>query len=181
MQEHHPNPFGLLSPRICVDLSPRQFERDDLHENVVETLARQDSNPHLLLLEVPEDALINDTEAAVVKLRALKDLGVVITLDSFVGACSVLSRVGSLPADFLNLDRSLIARLEAQPEEAVVVSAVAHLAHRLGWQVIASRAEAAEQTARARELGCDAAQGFYFSEPVAGGELAAKFLTTSAC
>jgi len=166
-----------------VNFSSSQFAQGDLRENVAEALEQTELSPHLLLVEVPESALISDTDATVAKLRALKDLGrclLGIAIDGFGGAYSALSRLGSLPADFLNIDCSLIAALEAQPEGAAVVSAVVHLAHRLGWQVVAAGVESAEQAERLRELGCDAAQGFYLSEPVAGDEVVAKLMTTSA-
>jgi diguanylate cyclase len=74
----------------------------------------------------------------------------------------------------------LIAGLGALPGDTAVVSAVVHLAHRLGWQVVAAGVETAEQVERSRELGCDAVQGFYLSEPMAGDEVVAKLLTSQA-
>jgi EAL domain-containing protein (putative c-di-GMP-specific phosphodiesterase class I) len=133
-----------------------------------------------LLLEVPDSALVNGTDVIVATLRACKELGVGIAVDGFGGAHAALSCVRSLPADFLNIDRSLIAGLGAQAGDEAVVSAVVHLAHRLGWQVIAAGVETAVQAERSRELVCDAAQGFYVSEPMAGDEVVVRLQAADA-
>jgi EAL domain-containing protein (putative c-di-GMP-specific phosphodiesterase class I) len=75
--------------------------------------------------------------------------------------------------NFLNIDRSLIFRLGAEPQDTAIVSAMINLAHALGWEVTAEGVETAEQLARLRELGCDMAQGYHLWEPLTGEEVLA--------
>jgi EAL domain-containing protein (putative c-di-GMP-specific phosphodiesterase class I) len=93
-------------------------------------------------------------------------MSVELAIDDFGTGYSSLSYLKRFPVRFLKIDRSFIYRLENDPDDTMLVSGIITLAHSLGMQVVAEGVETAEHLARLREMGCDVAQGNYFSEPV---------------
>jgi diguanylate cyclase (GGDEF)-like protein/PAS domain S-box-containing protein len=162
-QEQHPADPPLV---ICVNLSARQFQRSDLAKEVAEVLRETGLEQRYLELEITESVVMEDAQSTISTLRELKDLGVGLMIDDFGTGYSSLSYLKRFPIDFLKIDRSFVERLTKDPEDAVIVSGIITLAHTLGMQVIAEGVESAEQLAQLRGLGCDLAQGNYFSEPL---------------
>jgi diguanylate cyclase (GGDEF)-like protein/PAS domain S-box-containing protein len=158
------------TPRVCVNLSPSQFTREDLVDSVASLLADHGMEEGKLSLEVPESVLIKDPDASIQRLRELHDAGACIVVDGFGAALSSLSVLKRLPLDLLKLDRSLILRLGNEPGDTAVVSAMIRLAHDLGWDATAHGVETREQLVQLRELGCDLVQGRYLSHPIPGDE-----------
>ncbi len=93
-------------------------------------------------------------------------MGVRISIDDFGTGYSSLSYLKGLPADDLKIDGSFIAGLGEGVEDTAIVQTIIELAHALGMEVIAEGVESAEQAGFLREMGCDAAQGVYFSKPL---------------
>jgi diguanylate cyclase (GGDEF)-like protein len=156
-------------PRLmCVNLSARQFQHPDLAEDIARVLRETGLDPCSLCLEITESALMKDVQSTITTLQELKGLGVKFAIDDFGTGYSSLSYLKRFPVSFLKIDRSFIDGLEKDPEDTVLVSGIITLAHTLGMRVIAEGVETAEQLARLREMGCDIAQGNYFSEPVSG-------------
>jgi diguanylate cyclase (GGDEF)-like protein len=169
-RERYPD-HGAL--RVCANVSARQFLQPDFADTLAETLRATGLVPSALSLEIAENTLVGDEETVVAKLRALKDAGVHVVIDDFGAGYSSLSRMGSLPTDILKVDRSLTVNLGRRPEDTAIVAAMIDLGHALGWVVNAHGVETADQLALLRGLGCDMAQGFYFSGPVDGEEASA--------
>jgi diguanylate cyclase (GGDEF)-like protein/PAS domain S-box-containing protein len=166
------------APRtVYVNLSARQFDDPGLVEEVMRVVRKTGVEPNDLALEIAENVLMSDTEAAVSKLTALRGAGVRVVVDDFGTAYSSLSSLGHLPMNSLNVDRSLIFRLGVAPEDTAIVSAAINLAHSLGWEVTAEGVETADQLARLRELGCDMAQGYHLWEPLTSEEVSASLAT----
>lgn len=157
-------------PRVCTNVSSRQFLQTDLVGGVTGALRESGLKAQGLSLEVPEAVLMDDAEANVEKLTALKDLGVHIVIDDFGTAYSSLSYLKNFPLNFLKIDRSLIVKLGEKPEDEAIVRAMIGLAHALGWKVTAQGVEGEEQLDLLRELGCDIVQGYYFTRPVTSTE-----------
>ena len=112
-----------------------------------------------------ENLLIEDSDRAMKVLSDLRGLGVRIAVDDFGTGYSSLSYLTRLPIDIVKIDQSLIAGIASGPE-AVVVSAVTNLAHELGMVVVVEGIENQAQHHEIAWIGCDYAQGFYFSEPM---------------
>jgi EAL domain-containing protein (putative c-di-GMP-specific phosphodiesterase class I) len=93
-------------------------------------------------------------------------MSVELAIDDFGTGYSSLSYLKRFPMRFLKIDRSFIYKLENDPDDTMLVSGMITLAHSLGMQGVAEGVETAEHLARLREMGCDVAQGNYFSEPV---------------
>ncbi len=151
---------------ISVNLSARQFAQPDLAEQVQQALQGSGLPAAHLRLEITESAVMADAEPAVRTLQALKELGVGLAIDDFGTGYSSLSYLRRFPVDTLKIDRSFVSALGKDKHAIVIVSAVVALAHTLGLNVTAEGIETAEQLARLRAVGCDRAQGFYFSPPV---------------
>ncbi|WP_166397049.1 sensor domain-containing protein [Rubrobacter marinus] len=153
---------------MSVNLSARQFEDPGLVEDVARILRETGLDPRHLTVEITESVSMKDARSAVGTLRELKSLGVCLAIDDFGTGYSSLAYLHRFPADFLKIDRSFVGGLGEGPEEKGLVPGVVGLAHTLGMKAIAEGVETAEQLARLREMGCDLAQGFYFSRPLPG-------------
>jgi len=109
---------------------------------------------------------MQEIEATIPKLHALKEMGVRISIDDFGTGYSSLSYLAQLPVDALKVDRSFIMTMEEKPESMTIVSTVISLAHTLRLTVIAEGVEHQQQAKLLRLLDCDEAQGYLFSKPV---------------
>ncbi|MDQ4126851.1 MAG: EAL domain-containing protein, partial [Actinomycetota bacterium] len=152
--------------KVCVNLSGRQFQDPRLADEIREVLRDSQMDPGTLVLEITETVLMEDIKAAIVTLRQLKDLGVKLTIDDFGMGYSSLSYLKSFPVDFLKIDRSFVETLESDPANQTIVAATIDLAHALGMRVVAEGVETAGQLERLKAMGCDMAQGYYFSKPL---------------
>jgi EAL domain-containing protein (putative c-di-GMP-specific phosphodiesterase class I) len=163
---------------VCVNLSTKQIQHPDLVRDVTRALEETGLVPSSLCLEITESTIMHEGGApSVGALRELEGLGVRLAVDDFGTGYSSLAYLKGFPVSFLKIDRSFVDGLRKDPEDVVIVSAIIALAHTLGMQAIAEGVETAEQRAQLRGLGCDMAQGYYFSEPVSAeaiSELLAK-------
>lgn len=158
---------GLPTIRIAVNLSPRQFRDPELVGRVQRTLADTGLDPSCLELEITESTMMQDSEAAAVTLRALKALGITLSVDDFGTGYSSLSYLKLFPIDALKIDRSFVRDIASDPDDAAIVRAIVNLSHSLGLVVVAEGVENAEQAIFLREAGCDELQGYWFSRPLA--------------
>jgi EAL domain-containing protein (putative c-di-GMP-specific phosphodiesterase class I) len=159
---------------VSVNLSPRQLFRPEL---VAEILAETEIEPGSLQLEITEGMLTsNDVHSVNNTLSSLKDLSIQLAVDDFGIGYSSLSYLKRFPVDFMKIDRSFIAGLgqdaNGASKDAEIVSAMVELTHALGLEAMAEGVETAEQLAQLRNMECDLAQGYYFSEPLPGEALA---------
>jgi EAL domain-containing protein (putative c-di-GMP-specific phosphodiesterase class I) len=162
----HSTPNGSVE----VNLSARQIDHPDLVPTVERILSETGLDPENLTLEITESALMRDGPAALVVLQALKALGVSLAIDDFGTGYSSLSYLQRFPLDILKIDKSFVDDL-GKGRGAAIVSAVINLAHALGLKVVAEGVENEQQLEVLRELSCDFAQGFLFSEPLQALEL----------
>lgn len=157
----------LGAPRVCVNLSARQFAREGLADHV-EALLRQSGVPSRQLgLEMTESSLVTDNGTALEVLSSLRRLGVSLLMDDFGTGYSSLHHLHSLPFDVLKIDRSFVARMTGENEQPLqIVRTIVELARVLGMDVVAEGIETEEQYVLLRQLGCRFGQGFFFSRPV---------------
>jgi diguanylate cyclase (GGDEF)-like protein len=169
----------LLS--MSVNLSCKQFlQSGELLTIVDETLKATGLDPRSLALEVTETVMMENAEAALATLAQLKNRQLRISIDDFGTGYSSLSYLQRLPIDNLKIDQSFVAEMKSAGESLEIVRSIITLAHSLGKQVIAEGVETEEQLALLRSLGCEYAQGFFFSKPLeteAAGKLIADART----
>lgn len=158
---------GLPPLRIAVNLSGVQFRKVDVEKVVVETLEQTGLDPKRLELELTETILLLDTGLVVKQLEALRARGVSFSIDDFGTGYSSLAYVKHFPVDRLKIDRSFIANLKNDANDAAIVRAIVNLGHSLDLEVIAEGVETAAQVAHLRAENCDEVQGFYFGRPMA--------------
>ena len=173
---HELYPYGPALG-MGVNLSERQLRHPDLVGDVEEALREAGLNPHQLILEITESALVGDEEHYIGTLQRLRNLGVRFALDDFGTGYSSLSYLKRLPASLLKIDASFVKRIGEDAEDEVLVSGIVHVASGLRLSVLAEGVETPQQLARVRSLGCDLVQGNYFSKPLpsqAAGELLAR-------
>ncbi len=151
---------------MSVNLSTRQISDRAGIMRLHKLLDRLTLPPGRLKLEITESVLMSDPESMVVTLDELRRRGVELSLDDFGTGYSSLSYLHRFPLDTLKIDRSFVSRMCRAPEAFRLVRSIIELGHDLGLDVVAEGVEAADEAERLRELGCDFAQGYYYSRPV---------------
>lgn len=150
---------------MAVNVSASQFSQPSFVANVSQALAQTGADPKLLKLELTESILVQDIEDVIVKMGALKALGVGFSLDDFGTGYSSLSYLKRLPLDQLKIDQSFVRDVLTDPSDAVIARTILVLGHSLGLTVVAEGVETEGQHAFLADAGCDAFQGFYFGRP----------------
>jgi len=151
-----------LSLNIC----GRQLLQSDLVSQIGQAARATGVALERLDLEVTEDVLMKDGEAAGRVLSDLKALALKVSIDDFGTGQSSLSLLHRLPIDTLKIDRSFVGEMPRRRQNREIVRTIVALGHNLGMRVVAEGVETAEQLRDLRELGCDYAQGFLFSPAV---------------
>jgi diguanylate cyclase (GGDEF)-like protein/PAS domain S-box-containing protein len=157
---------GSRRLRVMVNLSTYELQQAELVTHVETALAGSGLDPDALHLEIPEGYAMQDLDRAVGALRALRELGVHLTIDGFGAGFSSLVHLQRLPVDALKIDLSFVRGATSDPNDASVVTAVIAVAHSLELRVIAQGVETEEQVTLLRSLGCDEVQGFLWSAPL---------------
>jgi diguanylate cyclase (GGDEF)-like protein len=152
---------------VTVNLSARQVVDPRIVDQVGRALAEAHLDPARLVLEITETVLMQDRDAAARNLWGLKGLGVRIAIDDFGTGYSSLAYLCRFPLDMLKVPREFVDGLGRDANADVVTRAVVELAGALGLLTVAEGIETADQRERVSELGCDLAQGYLFSRPVA--------------
>ncbi|RII15605.1 Phytochrome-like protein cph2 [Streptomyces sp. YIM 130001] len=150
---------GLNVP-VAVNVSPRDVHSPGFAGAVAARLARHGVPAGALQLEITEHVLLEDPQRAADTLAALTGHGVKMSLDDFGTGYSSLVHLRRLPVSELKIDRSFVARLAVDNEDAEIVRCTVDLAHSLGLLVVAEGVEDDETWERLRDLGCDAVQGW---------------------
>jgi diguanylate cyclase (GGDEF)-like protein len=151
---------------LAVNISPSQVRDQWFPEKVLRTLRETGFPPQRLEIEVTESAMIGDVARAKSSLMSLKNQGVRVALDDFGTGYSSLFLLRELPIDKLKIDRSFVARITTDRENATIVGALVGLGKALGLQVTAEGVED-EATAEAlRAMGCEFAQGYLYGAAV---------------
>jgi EAL domain-containing protein (putative c-di-GMP-specific phosphodiesterase class I) len=170
--------FGTDAPGVvCVNVSSRQFADEDLAGQIAAILRETRLEPSRLKLEITESAFLGDILAAQVTLSRVQSMGIEWSLDDFGTGYSSLSYLHRLKVDTVKVDRSFVSRIGGDDNGSEMVRAIVSLAHSLGMDVVAEGVETAGQLEQLRSLGCEHAQGFFFSKAVdaaAAGQLIAS-------
>ncbi|HEX5565859.1 MAG TPA: bifunctional diguanylate cyclase/phosphodiesterase [Streptomyces sp.] len=163
---------GLTVP-VAVNVSPRDVHSPGFAGSVAARLARHGVPAGALQLEITEHVLLEDPQQAADTLAALTGHGVRMSLDDFGTGYSSLVHLRRLPVSELKIDRSFVARLAVDTEDAEIVRCTVDLAHSLGLLVVAEGVEDDETWERLRDLGCDAVQGWLVSAAMPPAEATA--------
>ncbi len=164
---------------MSVNLSARQLQDDGLVFDVARILSTTGIDPHRVVLEITESAVMSDAEAMVARLHELKSLGVRLAIDDFGTGYSSMSYLCSFPIDILKIDRSFVHGVRREPQKTGIVRMIVELGRILHLQTIAEGIELNEELEELRALHCDLGQGFWFARPL-GVEAASELLSNQA-
>jgi len=157
---------GLPPFQIAVNISPRQFQKDDFVSMIKDILDRTGFDPKRLELEITESVMMENTDQAIEKLHCLRELGASLSIDDFGTGYSSLAYLKRFPIQKLKIDRSFTQNLTTDPKDVAIAEAVINLGKCLGVEVLAEGAETKDQVDVLIDKGCSRFQGFYFSRPV---------------
>ncbi|MFZ3037737.1 MAG: EAL domain-containing protein [Rugosibacter sp.] len=157
---------GLRAPRIAVNVSPLQLQQKDFVSMVADAISDVGSEAVELELEITESLIMQDIEANIQKLKAIREMGVEVAIDDFGTGYSSLSYIAKLPVNTLKIDRAFIINMASNSDDLGIVSTIISLAHSLNLRVVAEGVETTEQASLLRLLKCNELQGFLFSQGV---------------
>ena len=155
------------SLQLAINVSARQLLDVDLVPTVAGVLEDTGLAPHRLALEVTETVLADHSDVTTAKLQAMADVGVRIHIDDFGTGYSSFAQLGRFPFHGLKIDRSFVTPLGVDDDADPVISALLAIAGAQGLEVIAEGVDAEVQVAHLRALGCQLAQGYLWSRPLA--------------
>jgi diguanylate cyclase len=156
---------------VAINISARNISRGDFAEIVMSALDATGVLPERLLLEITETAFVVDPERAGRSLRQLAAAGVRVSLDDFGRGQTSLGYLSTLPLHEVKIDKSFVMDMLENRSHAAIVRSVIDLAHNLGFEVVAEGVETEQVLAELTVLGCDIAQGYLFTRPMAAGLL----------
>ncbi|WP_394425766.1 EAL domain-containing protein [Vreelandella stevensii] len=162
---------GLGSLKVAVNLSPLQFHRASFLATLRQTLSSTGLPAEQLTLELTEGILMDNTDAAIEILHALRSMQVSVAIDDFGTGYSSLSYLKHLPISTIKIDRSFINELIHSDDDAAIVQGIISMAHHLGLGVVAEGVENVAQHQRLMTYRCDMFQGFGLAKPMPLAEL----------
>ena len=143
-------------------MSAQEFRQPDFVEQVLAALRHAAATPRLLKLELTESLLLHDVEDSILKMQALRTLGVGFSLDDFGTGYSSLSYLKRLPLHQLRIDQSFVRDVLTDPNDATIACTIITLARSLGLDVVAGGVETEGQRAFLLRNGCRQFQGYLF-------------------
>lgn len=161
---------GLRDLSASVNISARHLSSPDLVEDVLRPLRMCGIDPHRLIVEITETALLDDIERAATSLRALRDEGVKIAIDDFGTGYASLAHLRRLPVDILKIDQSFVAGLDATNDRSLVQLTI-DTGHLLGASITAEGVETVDQARQLITMGTDLLQGFGLGRPMPADQL----------
>ncbi|MGH1394153.1 MAG: two-component system response regulator [Trichormus sp.] len=162
-QNHPATPENLT---ISVNLSARLFYQPNFIEQIDQILYETQVNPSSLELEITESVIMENTEEIKVILQALKQRKIKLVMDDFGTGYSSLSYLHNFPFDALKIDKSFVKLMQENKINMGLVPAMISIAESMGMKVIAEGVETQEQLIQLKNLNCDFAQGYLFSEAI---------------
>jgi diguanylate cyclase (GGDEF)-like protein/PAS domain S-box-containing protein len=150
---------------LSVNVSPRQFRKDDFVARVRALLAQTGAPADQLVFEVTEGLLIDDWEGALARMSELVALGIRFSIDDFGTGYSSLSYLKKMPLYELKIDRSFVRDTPADPNDTAIVQLILSMGRDLGLRVVAEGVETQAQADFLVAGGCPAMQGFLFARP----------------
>lgn len=160
-----------LNLRVAVNISARQFAKNDFLQDIESTLNKHQLLPKQLEVEITESMVMQNPEKAAGLISALREMGVYLSIDDFGTGYSSLGYLKRFPVDSVKIDRSFVKDLPANQDDIAITRAVIALAHNLRLSTVAEGVETQEQLDFLQKNDCDEIQGFFFCKPIPGEEV----------
>jgi diguanylate cyclase (GGDEF)-like protein/PAS domain S-box-containing protein len=168
LQRDYPRDPPLL---ISVNVSAFQLQRPEFIDEVRAVLHETEIVPSSLILELTESVMMQDMDLSILRMNALRALGVRLAIDDFGTGYSSLMYLRRLPVDILKIDRSFLA--DPSAEATLLIAAVVQLARIFDLQSVVEGIEDEAYLERLKDTRCDFGQGFYFAKPLSGEDVMA--------
>ncbi len=163
--------------RVAINVSAAQLEQKDFVRWVIMTAKDKGIDPNSIELEITESLIMRNVEDKIEKLLQLRDYGIQVAVDDFGTGYSSLAYLRRLPVNSLKIDISFIKSLPEDKDNTKITETIISLAKALNLKTIAEGVDRNEQIAFLKKLGCDEAQGYYFSMPMPAREFE-KFIAS---
>ncbi|HEY8035192.1 MAG TPA: EAL domain-containing protein [Methylobacter sp.] len=158
--------FHTQHLQLAVNVSAKQFHQTDFVEQVCQILHRSAINPERLKLELTETLLLDNIDNTILKMKALREIGVRFSMDDFGTGYSSLSYLTQLPFNQLKIDQSFVRNINVKTTDAMIVQTIIGMGNNLGMEIIAEGVETEVQRDFLEQHNCSVYQGFLFSKPV---------------
>lgn len=157
---------GKNIPHISVNISPKQFSAPGFVDLVRDIIVSTGADPRHIIFEITEGLIVQNVKGIIEKMHALKQLGLRFSVDDFGTGYSSLSYLTRLPIDQLKIDKTFVAHLGINDNDAVIVETIIGMSKHLKLDLIAEGVETRVQLEYLYQCGCDGFQGYYFSKPL---------------
>lgn len=164
---------GFNDLKMSVNISARQFTKQNIVDIVTKCLNRDNINASNLELEITESAIMENLEDTIKVLADLNAMGVQLAIDDFGTGYSSMAYLKTFPISRLKIDRSFVNDITTDADDAAIVKATISLCKNLHLTVIAEGVETCEQVGFLQDSGCSEMQGYFFGKPVTADEFGA--------
>ena len=151
---------------IAVNVSARQFLAPGFVDQVIDRANATSIDPARVILEITEEAMVEDIETTMQAMHALKDYGFRLSIDDFGTGYSSLRYLKEFPLDELKIDKSFVDHIVDNRNDRAIAVSIIEMAHNLGLDVVAEGVENQQQFMLLQKQGCRLFQGFLFSRPL---------------
>jgi predicted signal transduction protein with EAL and GGDEF domain len=158
--------LGLHDLRVSVNVSPQEFNNDNVVERIISRLNKYHLPEEALDIEITENLLMHDDSGVIGKLRSLRERGIRISIDDFGTRYSSLNYLRRFPVNTIKIDKSFIRDLDEQHGSTPIIHAIIGIARGFKLHLLAEGIETGYQMRALQELGCEEMQGFFFSKPL---------------
>jgi predicted signal transduction protein with EAL and GGDEF domain len=165
---------GLPGMKMAVNISGMQFKQPDFLDMMRRVLDETGINPEFLELEFTESVIMEKADKTIDTLWTLKNMGLGLSIDDFGTGYSSLSYLKHFPIDRIKIDRSFVADVNCNSDDAAIVEAIISMAHSLNLKVVAEGVENSAQLHFLRERNCDEVQGFHLAVPMPATDLVSR-------
>jgi EAL domain-containing protein (putative c-di-GMP-specific phosphodiesterase class I) len=163
---------------LAVNQNAGDLRHPDMLAQLKHMLVTHQVDARTLELEITEDALLDNTEELIDRLRELRQLGVSLAIDDFGTGYSSLSYLRKLPITVIKIDQSFIRGMLVNDSDRILVETIIVMAHKLGHQLVAEGVEEEAQLERLTALGCEVGQGYLFGKAVCATQFFERHLHT---
>lgn len=160
---------------VAVNVSARDLSDPDFCNTVLSLVEQAEIDRRQIEIEVTESTPFYRGSVALHNLRRLREAGMRVSIDDYGTGLSSLTYLKDIPAHTVKIDQSFISEIVADDHDRVLVESTIQLCHRLDKVVVAEGVDEGATVAALAEMGCDLAQGYYFSKPVTAAEFAALY------
>ena len=157
---------GLPEIRMAINISARQLMEENIVKDILDVVKDYDIPGHCLELEITENAIMDDMDSVIRKLRELSIHGINIAIDDFGTGYSSLSYLHKLPIQTLKIDRTFLKESRINKGDNTIINTIVAMAKGLNLNVIAEGVETQTQLDYLREIECTEAQGYLFGKPL---------------